>query len=316
MSLRTAERQAERQPLNQQLHRRKKSKLPLLLLLPAVATVALAMGYPLVRQCIMAFQEFSLAQQFGAEPEFIWFGNFVTVLTDSAFWLVLARSLLFCLVCAALTMLIGVGGAVLLTKLSRPVSVLVQSVMLLAWALPVLSSLQVFQRIFDARSGVVDWVLGKLGFAGMENFNWFSNPLTFFVMAGLLVVWMSVPLVLFMVYASITQIDESMLEASTIDGANGWKQFREITVPTIAPVLLLVGILQVIWDLRVFTQIYILQKSSGITEQTNVLGTYIYQVGLAGGDYGVASATALIMLAITLLLTWRYVRLVIKQGDL
>ncbi|GAA1048626.1 carbohydrate ABC transporter permease [Arthrobacter russicus] len=316
MSLRTAERQAERQPLNRQLRSRKKSKLPLLLLLPAVATVTLAMGYPLVRQCIMAFQEFSLAQQFGAEPEFIWFGNFVTVLTDSAFWLVLARSLLFCLVCAALTMLIGVGGAVLLTKLFRPISVLVQSVMLLAWALPVLSSLQVFQRIFDARSGVVDWVLGKLGFAGMENFNWFSNPLTFFVMAGLLVVWMSVPLVLFMVYASITQIDESMLEASTIDGANGWKQFREITVPTIAPVLLLVGILQVIWDLRVFTQIYILQKSSGITEQTNVLGTYIYQVGLAGGDYGVASATALIMLAITLLLTWRYVRLVIKQGDL
>lgn len=316
MSLRSAERRKSRQPVPQQLHQRKRSKLPLLLLLPAVATVALAMGYPLVRQVIMAFQQFSLAQQFGAEPEFIWFGNFITVLTDSAFWLVLARSLLFCLVCATVTMLVGVGGAVLLTKLSRPVSVLVQSVMLLAWALPVLSSLQVFQRIFDARSGVVDWVLTKLGFSGMENFNWFSNPLTFFIMAGLLVIWMSVPLVLFMVYASITQIDESMLEASTIDGANGWKQFREITVPTIAPVLLLVGILQVIWDLRVFTQIYILQKSSGITDQTNVLGTYIYQVGLAGGDYGVASATALIMLLITLLLTWRYVRLVIKQGDL
>ncbi|ABY24502.1 putative sugar transporter integral membrane protein [Renibacterium salmoninarum ATCC 33209] len=316
MSLRSAERRKIRQLVPQQLHQRKRSKLPLLLLLPAVATVALAMGYPLVRQVIMAFQQFSLAQQFGAEPEFIWFGNFITVLTDSAFWLVLARSLLFCLVCATVTMLVGVGGAVLLTKLSRPVSVLVQSVMLLAWALPVLSSLQVFQRIFDARSGVVDWVLTKLGFSGMENFNWFSNPLTFFIMAGLLVIWMSVPLVLFMVYASITQIDESMLEASTIDGANGWKQFREITVPTIAPVLLLVGILQVIWDLRVFTQIYILQKSSGITDQTNVLGTYIYQVGLAGGDYGVASATALIMLLIPLLLTWRYVRLVIKQGDL
>lgn len=316
MSLRSAERRKSRPPVPQQLLQRKRSKLPLLLLLPAVATVALAMGYPLVRQVIMAFQQFSLAQQFGAEPEFIWFGNFITVLTDSAFWLVLARSLLFCLVCATVTMLVGVGGAVLLTKLSRPVSVLVQSVMLLAWALPVLSSLQFFQRIFDARSGVVDWVLTKLGFSGMENFNWFSNPLTFFIMAGLLVIWMSVPLVLFMVYASITQIDESMLEASTIDGANGWKQFREITVPTIAPVLLLVGILQVIWDLRVFTQIYILQKSSGITDQTNVLGTYIYQVGLAGGDYGVASATALIMLLITLLLTWRYVRLVIKQGDL
>ncbi|WP_285728117.1 carbohydrate ABC transporter permease [Psychromicrobium xiongbiense] len=294
----------------------RRPKLPYLLLLPAVATVLLAMGYPLVRQCIMAFQQFSLAQQFGAEPDFVGLDNFVSVLTDSGFWLVLGRSVVFCAACAALTMLIGVAGAVLLTKLSKTVSFIVQTAMLLAWALPVLSSLQVFQRIFDGRSGVADWVLVQLGITGADGFNWLANPLSFFVVAGLLVIWMSVPLVLFMTYASLTQIDESMLEASMLDGATGWQQFRNIIVPTIMPVLTLVGILQVIWDLRVFTQIYILQKSSGITEQTNVLGTYIYQVGLAGGDYGVASATALIMLVLTLAITWRYVRLVTKQGDL
>ncbi|WP_284984147.1 sugar ABC transporter permease [Arthrobacter sp. efr-133-TYG-118] len=295
--------------------KRRRNPLPYILLLPAVLIVLVDMGYPLLRQITMAFQHFSLEQQFGKPADFVGLDNFTRVLGDSAFWLTLGRSLAFCLVCAALTMAIGIGGALLLTKLSRPVSVFVQAAMLLAWAMPVLSSLQVFQWIFDSRSGVVDWTLAGLGMQGMAGYNWFSNPLTFFAVAAILVIWMSVPLVVFMVYASVTQIDESMLEASTLDGANGWKQFREITVPTIAPVLLLVTILEIIWDLRVFTQIFILQKNGGITEQTNVLGTYVYQVGLSGGDYGVASATALIMLLITLLLTWRYVTQFLKQGE-
>ncbi len=304
------------EPVTRGRARRKRNPLPYLLLLPAVAVVLLSMGYPLVRQIIMAFQHFSLEQQFGKAPDFIGFGNFARVLTDTSFWLTLGRSLVFCISCAAATMLVGVAAAVLLTKVSRAVSVFVQAVMLLAWAMPVLSSLQVFQWIFDSRSGVADWLLARLGFASMADFNWFASPVSFFLVAGLLVTWMSVPLVVFMVYASITQIDESMLEASTLDGANSWKQFREIIAPTIAPVLLLVTILEIIWDLRVFTQIYILQKNGGITEQTNVLGTYVYQVGLAGGDYGVASATALIMLLITLVLTWRYISQVMKQGEL
>lgn len=296
--------------------RRRKSPLPYVLMIPAVGVVLVAMGYPLVRQLIMAFQHYSLEQQFGMAPTFVGLGNFVQVLSDSAFWMTLGRSLLFCLACASLTMLVGISVAVLLTKVSRAVSIFVQTAMLLAWALPVVSSLQVFQWIFDSRSGIVDWLLAHMGIESAANMNWFSNPLTFFIVAGMLVTWMSVPLVVFMVYASITQIDESMLEAANMDGASGWTQFREIITPTIAPVLLLVGILQVIWDLRVFTQIYILQKNGGITDETNVLGTYIYQVGLAGGNYGVASATALIMLLITLILTWRYVTQVLKQGDL
>ena len=63
--------------------------------------------------------------------------------------------------------------------------------------------------------------------------------------------------------------------------------------------LLVVGLLQVIWDLRVFTQIYVLQKAGGITRDTNLLGTYIYRLGIGGGDFGAAAAVAIFMLALT-----------------
>ena len=54
--------------------------------------------------------------------------------------------------------------------------------------------------------------------------------------------------------------------------------------------LLVVGLLQVIWDLRVFTQIYVLQKAGGITRDTNLLGTYIYRLGIGEGNFGTGGA--------------------------
>lgn len=288
-------------------------RLALLLVLPSVAVVLLALGYPLVRQVVMSFQKFGLEQQFGVPPAFVGLANYTAVLGDGTFWLVLLRSVLFCVVVAGVTMLVGTAGALLLTAVARPVAVAVQVVMLLAWAMPVLSSLQVFQWMFDSRSGVVDWALSSVGVQAMSGFNWFSAPATFFLVAGLLVTWMSVPLVVFMVYASVTQLDRSMIEAAQIDGATARQSFRHVVAPSIAPVLVLVSLLEIIWDLKVFTQFHVLQANGGITEQTNVLGTYIYQVGLAGGNYGLASAAALIMLALTLLLTWRYIATLLKE---
>lgn len=298
-------------PVSQKTDRR----LAYLLILPAFGIVAVGLGYPLARQVVMSFQQFGLQQQFGQPPKFIGLANYATILSDATFWEVLGRSLAFCFACAAATVLVGTAGAMLLTHISRTIAVGVQVVMLIAWAMPVLSSLQVFQWLFDSRSGVVGWTLGQMGIDGMVGYNWLSQPLSFFFVAGLLITWMGVPLVVFMVYASVTQLDESMIEAAQLDGANGWKSFLHIVAPSVAPILLLVSLLQVIWDLRVFTQIYILQQNSGISEQTNVLGTFVYQIGLSGGNYGLASAAAMIMLAVSLLLTWRYITALLKQGD-
>lgn len=295
--------------------RRKVGWAPLALGLPAAAVILVSQAYPLVQQFLMSFQEFGLAQQFGAAAEWIGLGNYADILSDSEFWAVFWRSIAFCFVCAGLTMVIGVGIALLLTRLSTWVRVVVQSAMLLAWATPKLSSLTVWQWLFNTRSGVVNNVLVGLGFPQFENHAWLIDQKSFFAIAGSEVVWGSVPLVMFMIYASVTQIDKSMLEAGELDGASSWQRFRHITVPSIAPVLLLTGILQIIWDLRVFTQISVLQDAGGLTKETNLLGTYVYQVGLGSGDYGRGSAVAMVMLLLTLVLTIGYVRQLIKQGQ-
>lgn len=287
---------------------------PLLLGLPALAVVLLSQGYPLVRQLVMSFQEFGLRQQFGQPPEFVGLKNYAAVFSDSVFWVVLARSIVFCAVCAALTMLLGVAFAVMMTRLVPAVRVVLQSAMLLAWAIPVLSSLTVWQWLFNTRNGLVNWVLVHLGLDQFDRYAWLLQGTTLLVIAGVIVVWMSVPLVVFMVYASLTQLDPEVLEAAELDGASGWQRFRYVTVPGVAPVLMLVGLLQIIWDIRVFTQISVLQDAGGVAEESNLLGTYVYQIGLGQGNYGMGSAVAMVMLVITLALTAGYVRSLVRQG--
>lgn len=292
--------------------RRRATPLPYALLLPAVLALAVALGYPLVRQVVLSFQDFGLAQQFGARPEFIGAENYRQLVADGYLWRVTLRSIAFCLVNSALTMALGVGLALLMRHMSRGVRLLVQTGLLLAWAMPVVASLTVWQWLFDTQYGVVNYVLTGLGL-DFEGHGWLLRPLSFFFVATVIVVWMSVPFVAFTVYAALTQLPEELVEAAEIDGAGAASRFRHVVLPTIRPVLLVVGLLQIIWDLRVFTQIYILQEAGGSARDTNLLGTYIYRLGIGGGEFGMSAAVAMFMLILTVVLTAPYVRAMLRQ---
>lgn len=292
--------------------RRSAASLPYLLIAPAVLALCLALGYPLVRQVVLSFQEFGLAQQFGQPPEWVGLANYRELFTDAYLWRVTLRTVLFCLANAAITMVLGVGLALVMRAMSTPVRLLAQTGLLLAWAMPVVASLTVWQWLFDTQYGVINYLLTALG-GDFEGHGWLLKPLSFYFVATVIVVWMSVPFVAFTVYAALTQVSEELVEAAEIDGAGRAQQLRHVVLPSIRPVLMVVGLLQVIWDLRVFAQIYILQKAGGSATDTNLLGTYIYRLGIGGGDFGTSAAVAVFMLALTVLLTAPYVRSMIRQ---
>jgi N,N'-diacetylchitobiose transport system permease protein len=294
--------------------RARRTPLPYGLLVPALAALLLALGYPLAREVVLAFQDFGLAQQFGKPPEWVGLANFRELVGDPYLWTVALRSLLFCLVNAVVTLMIGVGLALLMRHMAKPVRVLLQSGMLLAWAMPVVAALTVWQWLFDTQYGVINWLLTRSG-TDYAGHSWLLDPLSFFFVATVIVVWMSVPFVAFTVYAALTQVSEDLLEAAEIDGAGPAQRLRSVVLPSIRPVLLVVGLLQVIWDLRVFTQIYVLQQAGGSTRDTNLLGTYIYRLGIGGGDFGMAAAVAIFMLVLTVLLTAPYVWAMLRQEE-
>jgi N,N'-diacetylchitobiose transport system permease protein len=302
-------------PVAPSRRRRRTRSLPYLLLVPAIAFLGLALGYPLIRQFAMSFQEYGLAQQFGQPAEWSGLDNYRRLLTDGYFWLVVARSLAFCLVNAGLTMVAGIAVAMLMTRISTAVRLVLQVCLLLAWAMPHLASLTVWQWLFDTNFGVVNYVLSSWFGLGFENHPWLIQPLSFYFVATVIICWMSVPFVAFATYAALTQVPADVLEASEIDGADGWQRFRLITVPLIKPVLLIVGLLQIIWDLKVFTQIFVLQDAGGISRDTHLIGTYVYQLGIREGNFGLAAAAAGIILVLTVGVSLYYVRMLVRQED-
>lgn len=288
-----------------------------MLLAPASVMVLVALGYPLVQQLIMSFQHFGLEQQFGRPAEWAGLSNYASILTDPYFWSVFVKSLLFCAWTAGMTMVLGIGFAVLMLRLNALVRAILNTTLIVVWAMPALASLTVWQWLVDPRSGLLNYFLTSIGLEGFTNFNWLGgNFWTFYLIASAVIIWASLPLVAITIYAALSQVSGEVLEAAEIDGASGLQQIRSIMLPMIGPVISLIGVLQVIWDLRVFTQIYVLQQAGGIASETNLLGTYVYETGIARGDYGMASALAVIILLLTLVLTARYLKMLYRQGGM
>lgn len=291
----------------------RRSRAPYLLIVPAVLVLLLGMGYPLVWQFVTSTQKFGLAQQFGKPPEFVGLGNFVTLATDPTLWLVVARSLAFCLVTAALTLAIGTLLALLMTGITRTARLTLQISLLLAWSMPVVAAMTVWIWLFDRRRGVVNYLLDMIPGVEMNRFDWLSTPFTFFAVASIIVIWMSVPFVAFSVYAGLTQVSAEVMEAAQLDGAGGAKRFWYVILPLVRPVIAIVLLLQLIWDLRVFTQITMLQDAGSKSGDYDLLGTYIYKLGTSAQDFGMASAVSILVLAITIALSWFYIRSLLKE---
>ncbi|HMS37194.1 MAG TPA: sugar ABC transporter permease, partial [Arachnia sp.] len=141
------------------------------------------------------------------------------------------------------------------------------------------------------------------------------DPLSFFTVAGIIIVWGAIPFVALSIYAALTQVPTEVLEAASLDGASGLRRFWNVTMPFIRSILVVLLILQIIWDLRVFAQIYALQTIGGVRETTNTIGVYIYNESMASGKLGTGGAISIILVAIMLAISAYYIRLTLKQED-
>jgi N,N'-diacetylchitobiose transport system permease protein len=288
---------------------------PIGLLVPAVAVMAVMIGYPLARLFIVSFQEYGRAQVFGRPAPFVGFDNYRAILKDDAFWQVFVRSIAFCAVNVVATMVIGTLVALMLTRLHRYVRLLTSLGLLVAWAMPALTAIIIWGWMFDTQFGVVNYLITKLTPYDYTGHSWLIDPLSFFFVATVVIVWQSVPFVAFSVYAGLTQVPDDLLEAAELDGAGAWRRFRYIVFPFLRPIFLILTVLQVIWDLRVFTQIFALQGIGGLREKTSTLGVYIYQISIGTGDFGSGGAMAVLLVIMMLVIAFGYVRAALRAEE-
>ena len=288
--------------------------LPYGLVLPSIVLLLGLLGYPLFVLVKTSFQTLNLRQLIRRQTVYTGFDNYRTILTDSEFWSVTIRTILFAAVCVALTVGLGTLVSLLMRRVGKGMRLLISAGLLLAWATPPVSAATVFKWLFDEQYGVVDWGITKLTPLDWGQHAWFNSQLSAFSVIILCVVWQAIPFVALTLYAGLTTIPEEILEAARIDGAGAWRAFRSVTAPMLKPVFLILTSLSVIWDLKTFTQVYVITRG-GPGRSTLLLNIYTYTEGFGVSRFGVASAAAVVSVLITLALTMWYVRSMIRVGE-
>ncbi|MET8180637.1 sugar ABC transporter permease [Streptomyces sp. NPDC005336] len=287
---------------------------PYLLLLPALAVTAVLLGWPLVKNGMLSFQNLNMRQLIQHLTEWNGVDNYRTALTSEDFWRVTARSVVFTGANVVLIMVLGTLTGLLLARLGKAMRLLLSIGLVLAWAMPVIAATTVFQWLFAARFGVVNWVLDKLGRHAMADYNWTGSQFSTFFVITVLIVWQSIPFVAINLYAATTTIPRELYEAAALDGAGTWKSFTSVTFPFLKPFLLATTFLEVIWVFKAFPQVFAINEG-GPDRLTETLPVYAFIEGVGNQHYGMGAAISLLTILVLLALTSYYLRIVLRQEE-
>lgn len=232
--------------------------------------------------------------------EFVGIGNFVRLLTDSQFHVGLWNTIIFTVSAVTTEFLLGLGLALLLDKYIRRLTFL-KTILMIPMMLPPIAVAITWKLIYEPQFGVLNEFMFRLGlplqaWAGDANLAMFS-----IVVAD---VWQWTPFIFLLMLAGLASLPQEPYEAAAIDGASAWRQFWDLTVPFLTPVIAIALLLRTMDAIRLFDLVFIL-TGGGPADRTKVLSLYIYQVAYRFVDPGYAAAISLFVLFVTVALsTW------------
>jgi N,N'-diacetylchitobiose transport system permease protein len=295
--------------------RARRGSVPYLLVLPVVAVLAAVLAYPIYSLVRISLDRYGLFELVAHHGVYIGLHNFGVVLHDSIFWHTLLRTVVFAGACVSITIVGGTLFALLLVRVSGWVRILITSGLVLVWAMPPVVAVQVWTWMTNVQNGVLNYALTELHVGNYFQHNWFETPFSQLAMAATLVIWGALPFAAITIYAALSQVPHELVEAARIDGARSWQVFRDVTLPVIQPVLLILTTLSILWDFGVFTQVYLLITQAAIVPANYLMSIYIFEKGYVVSDYGIGAAISILMLATVVVMSVVYVRKMLRIGE-
>jgi N,N'-diacetylchitobiose transport system permease protein len=288
--------------------------VPYLLLAPAIAVIAAVLAYPLYLLGALSFQQYGLFELIRHEGKWIGTDNYSTIFHDSLFWRVLLRTVVFTAACVTCTMVFGTLIALLLAKLGGFMRLVLTTGLVLVWAMPVVVAVNIWIWMFDFEFGVVNYVLTELHVGDYLHHDWFENSVTGLMIIGAIVVWGAIPFVAITLFAALTQVPRELVEAASLDGASSTRIFRDITLPILRPILVILISLSIIWDFQVFNQVWI-ARGGQPTEEYFLMAVYAFVDSFKIQQYGLGAAIAVVMVLAMLVVTFVYIREMVRIGE-
>ena len=272
---------------------------------PAVISLAMVGIAPLLYAAWTSLHFFNLTKL--KKVKFIWFENYGEVLTDPVFWEAMGRT--FFLLGTALPIQIALGLGIALV-LHQPRLSLLKTLTRLSLVLPMATTYAVVgllgQVMFNQKFGVVNQLMGG------ADINWIGDPENAFAMIIFWDVWQWTPFVALVLLAGLTMVPGEVEEAARLETKRWWTILRHVQLPFLIPGLVAVLILRTADTLKLFDMVFTLTRG-GPGSSTEFISLMIQRVGFRGFDQGLASAQAIILLIITIVLAQIYIRVFYKE---
>lgn len=269
--------------------RRREALQGWLLLIPAVLIMLVFTVYPVFRSIYLSLFKYRM----GKVPEFIGFENFTYLFGNSTFWKVMRNTLVFAFMTVIPSMILGLCLAMLVNRKGAHIG-FIRSAFFYPSVMPMIAIASVWMFIYMARNGLFDQLLVSFGLQAM---NVLSNKNTVLPAMAVMYVWREAGYLMVFYLSGIQSISQDVLEAASIDGATGWKTFRYVTLPLLAPTTLFVSTIAFTNCFKLADQVIIMTEGAP-NNASSLLLYYIYQQGFTNMNYGRSSALTVIMLAL------------------
>lgn len=284
----------------------------LLFVLPALLYMLVFVGWPIIKNIILSFQDVTAANLVRGVKNFVAFSNYAELLRDSVFRASMWNTLLYTILCLVFQFVIGFALALFFSKrftFAKPV----RGILLVPWMMPVTVTALIFKLLFATDIGVINYLLRSLHVIE-SNIEWLTTPGTALFALICANVWIGIPFNMILISTGLTTIPRELYESASIDGAGRLQRFFRITLPLLKPTIESVLILGFIYTFKVYDLVYVM-TGGGPVNSTHMLSTYSYKLSFELFKYSKGSAVANVLLVILLIVGMFYIKVTTEGED-
>jgi len=280
---------------------------------PLIVILYITLAYLFLVQAYPFFWSVKVSltdQKIGTGGTFVGLANYLSLINDPTFWMVMRFTFEFVFLTVLFKFLFGMLMAITLNKPFR-FRALWRALLFLPWALPTLTSVLTWRWMLGDIGGIINFALQKMHLIDRP-LAWLGNPALAQISVMAVNIWRGIPFFGISILAALQAIPSELYEAAVVDGANAWRLFWSITLPSIIN-RDLVSLISMIWTFGDFSIIWIMTRG-GPANHTHVLSTLSYIQAFQNLDIAKGIATSLFIVPIAILLMWFTLRL-IQNGD-
>lgn len=284
----------------------------LLFALPAVVYMLIFVGYPIVHNIILGFQDVDVMNFLRGQKHFVGFENYVELFHDEVFFKSVGNTFVFTVCCLFFQFLIGFALAMFFNRkfsFARPV----RGILMMPWMIPMTITALMFKFMFSTKVGVVNNILTGLGITS-ANIEWLTDQNIAMIPVIIANVWIGIPFNMILISTGLTSIPGEVYESAAIDGAGPFQKFIRITLPLMRSTIESILVLGFIYTFKVYDLVYVM-TSGGPVNSTQLMSTYSYKLSFDNFLYSKGSAVANALLVILLLVGIVYLRITTRGED-